>query len=225
MTGAAARGAGGECAMPIDDLIAGFRRHVIAAARDPGFVHHRWYVPYHLAIVERIAAEACDHYPEADRALVRTLVWLHDYGKIVDGAHEHDATLGAGRRRLLADGFPEPFVARAITCAARIDSREDLAGAPIEVQILSSADGAAHLVGPFFALWWYEHPGEPVERLLAENRRKALFDWGEKIVLPEIRAAFAARHRFLLEQCGDFPPAFLEGDDPTGRRGMAGRDG
>lgn len=120
-----------------------FREDVARAARDPGFIHHRWFVRYHLAIVERLALELCAIYPHADKNMVLVLVWLHDYGKILDRANEHEATLRAGR----------------------------------------------------------------------ENVDKALVDWRRKVVLPEVRAAFAGRHRLLLEHCGHFPPTFLGLDE------------
>jgi hypothetical protein len=166
-------------------------------------------VDYHLLIVERIADELCTRYPEADAMLVRALVWLHDYGKAIDRVNERVATVTRGRAALLAAGFPPKFAQQALWCYERHETHDTLADAPIEVQIASSADGAAHLVGPFYALWWYENPQRPITALLADNRRKALLDWERKMVLPEVRAAFAERHRLLLEQCGDFPVRFL----------------
>jgi hypothetical protein len=193
----------------MEAALARFREMAIAAARNPAFVHHRWYVEHHLLIVERIAGELCERYPEADATLVGVLVWLHDFGKAIDRVNERVATIARGRAALLAAGFPDEFARQALWCYERHEAHDTLADAPIEVRIASSADGAAHLVGPFYALWWYENPQRPIPALLADNRRKALFDWERKIVLPEVRAAFAERHRLLLEQCGDLPERFL----------------
>ena len=193
----------------MEAALARFRELAIHAARNPAFAHHRWYVDHHLAIVERIALELCAQYPQADETLVRVLVWLHDYGKAIDRVNERVATLTRGRAALLTAGFPPEFAQHALRCYERIENYATLASAPIEVQIVASADGAAHLVGPFYALYWYENPQRPIGALLAENRRKALFDWECKVTLPEVRAAFAARHRLLLEQCGDLPERFL----------------
>lgn len=193
----------------MEDALARFREMAIHAARNPAFVHHRWYVDYHLVIVERIALELCARYPEADETLVRALVWLHDYGKALDRVNERVATRTRGRAALLASGFPPDFVQHAIWCYERHETHDTLGDAPIEVQIVSSADGASHLVGPFYALWWYENPQRPIAALLADNQRKALLDWERKITLPEVRAAFADRHRHLLEQCGTLPDHFL----------------
>lgn len=193
----------------MEAALARFREMAITAARNPAFIHHRWYVDHHLLIVERIAGELCEHYPQADATLVNVLVWLHDYGKAIDRVNERVATITRGRAALLAAGFPAEFAHQALWCYERHETHDTLADAPIEVQIASSADGAAHLVGPFYALWWYENPQRPIATLLSDNRRKALLDWNRKIVLPEVRAAFADRHRHLLEQCGDLPEKFL----------------
>ena len=195
-----------------DRAIQRLRAAVVRAAQDPAFVHHAWFVPYHLEIVERLAAELCQRYPAADRGLVLVLVWLHDYGKIVDSARQYEMTAVAGRPLLRALGFPDAYVERALAYVHLLDRKQELERAPIEVQIVSSADGAAHLVGPFYALWWYEHPQKPIVELLEENRRKAYTDWHQKIVLPEVRAAFAQRYHDHLERCGAFPSAFIATD-------------
>ena len=193
----------------LTDALSRFREMAITAARNPAFIHHRWYVDHHLLIVERIAEELCARYPQADATLVCVLVWLHDYGKAIDRVNERVATLTRGRAALLASGFSADFVQQAMWCYERFETHATLPSAPLEVRIVSSADGAAHLVGPFYALWWYENPQRPIHVLLGDNRRKALLDWDHKIVLPEVRAAFAARHRLLLEMCGDLPAPFL----------------
>ncbi len=59
-----------------------FRKHVIKASQRKSFIHHRWFVEYHLLLVEKIAKELCQLYPKANKDIVLTLVWLHDYGKI-----------------------------------------------------------------------------------------------------------------------------------------------
>jgi len=196
---------------PTNELALAFRSHVLRLAQDPNFVHRRWYVEYHLEIVEKIAMELTNIYPEADRSFILVLVWLHDYGKLIDRDHEHELTLTEGRRALIEIGFPSTYCDRAVEYISLLDNsrRVDLTKAPIEVRIVSSADGCAHFAGPFFQIWLWENPERPLHELMKENRRKAEKDWARKIVLPEARAAFEGRYRIVCEQNGDLPGNYI----------------
>jgi len=179
------------------------------AAGDHNFIHHWWFVKYHLEIVEKIALELCGKYPKADKDLVILLVWLHDYGKIIDYKRQYEGTLIVGKKKLLEIGFPNEFVGKSISYIEIFDKKENLEDAPIEVQIVSSADGASHLTGPFYEIFWKEFHDWTYEELLSENKRKAIVDWEKKIVLPEIKEAFFERQKILLEHCNKLPEKYL----------------
>ena len=172
-----------------------------------------WYVKYHLELVERIANELLSVYTSADRELVQTLVWIHDYGKMITSVDDRKATLVQGRQMLLDIGFGTTFVDRVIEYVDIMDRNAsiDLRHSPIEVKIVSSADGCSHLVGPFFHLWFWENSTKPFEELMDSNRHKAEAAWERKIVLPEAREAFHARHQVVMELNGNLPEHFLTG--------------
>jgi len=65
----------------MNEKIEAWKAHVRQVSADASFVHHEWFVKWHLEIVERIALELCKKYPAADRELVEVMVWLHDYGR------------------------------------------------------------------------------------------------------------------------------------------------
>lgn len=198
------------------EKINAFKIHVRETSANPDFLHHKWFVKWHLEIVERIALELAEKYPEADRDLVEVMAWLHDYGKTLDYENQYQKTLTAGREKLTELGFPTAFVNRAVDGIELLDKKMelDLHDAPIEVQIVSSADGCSHLVGPFMFIFWNERSdqtfaGKEYEELMQLNLMKANKDWSRKIILPEAREAFEGRYRLVCEQAGQLPHKFL----------------
>ncbi len=193
-------------------LILKLKKHVLAESQNPNFKHYKWYLKYHLEIVERISLELCDIYKSADRDMVLLLVWLHDYEKILGSAKQEKMDYLKTKEKLIDFGFSKAMILKIISYLLIIDQKNDLdlKQAAIEVKIVSSADAASHLVGPFYQLWWYENPKKDYKELMADNMNKALVDWNKKIVLPEIKLAFKDRYELVLEQSGKIPNKFLE---------------
>lgn len=68
----------------------------------------------------------------------------------------------------------------------------------IETKIIASADAAAHYIGPFFALYWYENPSKSIESLIADNQKKLEKDQ-KKVLLPEVAKFLQPRMALLKE--------------------------
>ncbi len=192
------------------------KEKVIKEAQNPNFVHHQWYVKWHLQIVERLANELCEIYPNANKDLCFAMVWLHDYGKILAQRPENYdkgdfLTFTKGKELLLELGFSSEFTDSIISSLQNMERKmeEDLHFAPIEVQIVSSADAASHLIGPFMSLYWYENPNKSIEELLESGVKKAKKDWFRKVTLPEVKERFKERYLYLLENEGEFPEHYF----------------
>ena len=185
-------------------LISTLKQHLIEKASDPAFIHHKWFVKYHLEIVEKIALQLAKKYPSTDKDLLLTLVWMHDYGKIIEFNNQYNATHEKGAKFMQGIGFNNTFIETVLRHISALDKKKDLNKYPcIEVKIVSTADALSHLVGPFFALYWYENPDMPIQKIMKENLRKFNTDWEQKIVLPYIKRKYNSKRQSFLEMFSD----------------------
>ena len=194
----------------MENLIEQLKNKVTEESKNSNFLHNEWFAEYHLNIVEKIALELCDIYPATNREVVRTLVWIHDYGKILDMSRQHELN-NESEKLLLSLGFDVNFTKTVMDYLEIFESKmtADLNEAPIEVKIVSSADGASHLIGPFMSIYWKEFSHKTIPELLKANKDKLYKDWDRKIVLQEVKKAFQERHNLYLEISGDLPNKFL----------------
>lgn len=195
----------------VNRLINKLKQEVTKVSSNPNFIHHKWFVEFHLKIVEQLTNELCEIYLDADKNLSLILVWIHDYGKILGEREDLEKVIDLTRTLLVNLKFNKKDIDKCTKYLRIFESKMevDLHNAPIEVKIVSSADAASHLVGPFYSLWWLENPNKPFQDLMEDNKRKALKDWTRKVVLPEIKQAFYNRHQFILENSGETPKKFL----------------
>jgi hypothetical protein len=196
----------------VDNAYNKLKEQVILACQNPEFRHHDWFVTYHLEIVERIARELLQRYADCDRDMVLAMVWIHDYSKIINFNKQYDtALLQAGEKKLAECGYEAEFAQRVIEAVGVIDrSREvDLAKESLEIQIVASADAASHYVGPFIPLWWWENHQKSIADLQGDLKVKLAKDLERKMVLPEVKQAFAARIEAAKTIAGELPDQFL----------------
>lgn len=186
-----------------------FKNMVIQNFSRPDFRWREWMVDYHLRIVERIAMELCDAYPDADREVVLALVWFHDFGKPIDEKNERAVTATEGVKALSECGFEQAFIDKVVAAWELMEKKNelDLRTASIETQIVSSADGMSHFVGVFHSSYFAD--GDDFATTQKRLREKMEKDWERKIVLPEARAACELRYARARELLGEFPERFL----------------
>ncbi len=194
----------------MNEQIEKFRSIVIENFSRKDFKYHQWMIEYHLKIVERIAMELCDMYPDADRNVVQALVWLHDFGKPLNEENERALTLTEGPKAMRECGFSQEFIDAVIERWELMEKKNDIdiRTTPIETQIVSSADGASHFTGVFYASYFNED-GDDFATTQKELTEKIVKDWERKIVLPEVKRAFENRYRQARELLGEFPDRFL----------------
>ena len=176
---------------------------------NPDFTYHEWMFEHHLEIVHRIAIELCDIYTEADREVVEALVWFHDYGKSIDEENEREVTLTKGPEVMLECGFAPDFISKVLEYWELMEQKNeiDIRTTPIEVQIISTADGCSHFVGMFYPSFFGD--GHTIEVTKQHLREKIEQDWNRKIVLPDAREAFEARYLRAKELLGEYPERFI----------------
>lgn len=197
----------------MNDKIKKLKEEVVKASLNPNFIHYKWFAKYHLDIVYDISMELAGMHSECSKDLVEVIVWLHDYGKILDFDNQEEVLFTKGRELMKRIGFESSFVEKTIEYLKIFESKMelDLNKAPMEVKIVSSADAASHFFGPFFYLWWYENPEKDFEELMKDNIRKANKDWERKIVIPEVKELIINRYQYLLEQAGRLPSNYFSG--------------
>ena len=193
----------------MQDKIEKFKEIVIQNFSRADFEYHEWMVDYHLKIVERIAMELCDIYPDANRDIVQVLVWFHDFGKPFDDEKEREITLDKGSQALIDCGFEQDFIDKVVELWKLMEKKNeiDLHEAPIETKIISSADGASHFVGIFYPSYFGD--GDDFTTTQNKLKEKIRVDWERKMVLPEVKKAFADRYEKQKELYGEFPKSFL----------------
>lgn len=179
----------------MNELIDKLRAYISEKASSPDFVHHKWFVKWHLELVETLSKDMMKYYPDADETTLIVLGWMHDYGKIIDFANQYDPKHADEGKKILKDlGFDENFAEMIGESVKLFDKKEHLENESIEIRIVSSADACSHLIGPWISLYWHENPDKPFEEIMTENARKLGGEWELKVTIPEAIKAYQQLH-------------------------------
>lgn len=179
----------------MNELLDNLRAFITQKASNSEFAHHKWFIKWHLDLVETLSKDMMKYYPEADETTLIALSWMHDYGKIIDFANQYDIKYADQGKQVLKDlGFDEIFAEMIGESVKRFDKKENLENETIEIRIVSSADACSHLVGPWVSLYWYENPDKPFEDIMRENIRKMGGEWELKVTIPEAIKAYQQLH-------------------------------
>jgi hypothetical protein len=94
----------------MNELLDNLRAFITEKASDPDFVHHKWFIKWHLELVETLSKDMMKYYPEADEMTLIVLSWMHDYGKIIDFQNQYDLKYADEGKQVLKNlGFDEKF--------------------------------------------------------------------------------------------------------------------
>lgn len=179
----------------MEELLGHLRTFITEKATNPHFVHHKWFIKWHLEIVETLSRDMMRYYPEADKATLIALGWMHDYGKIIDYDTQYDHKhIEEGRQEMVRLGFDEAFATNIADSIKIFDKKDHLENESIEIRIVSSADACSHLIGPWVSLYWHENPEIPFETIMKENVRKLGGEWDLKVTIPEAIQAYQQLH-------------------------------
>ena len=183
----------------MEELLNSLKIFITEKSANPNFVHHKWFVKWHLEIVETLSRDMMKYYPEADEHTLITLSWMHDYGKIIDYDTQYEHShIEAGRQEMIRLGFDESFATKIAESVKIFDKKDHLENESIEIRIVSSADACSHLVGPWVSLYWHENPDVPFEDIMKENARKLGGEWSLKVTIPEAAQAYQQLHDDIM---------------------------
>ncbi len=134
-----------------------------------------WFLEAHIFKVLQNAEWLCEKFPEADKNMVRALVWLHDIIYFTDISKiDAHAGLGAVKAREMAaeigiDDLKAGVVFEAIACHS---CKGDKLPTTLEGKILATADAMAHFSPDFYLSLLID--GKQEKQTVAEFKKFAL---------------------------------------------------
>lgn len=160
------------------------------------FIHNEWYEKYHINVVLKIAIEITEEEGFVFNDDMRTIVWMHDYGKIFLCDKEYEKYY----KFLYSISLSKKWSRKIVSSIKEIDQKNRLNESDIVVKIISTADGISHIITPFYMFFWRENSTEKIDYILKENRRKLDIDWNKKIVMEKYKKRYLHHYLSLKQQ-------------------------
>jgi len=162
-----------------------------------------WFYQKHILVVEKLAMELCDNYPEANRDAVSLMVFLHDIGRADNHSENHDLYGSEYARKLLTKNqFSTNFI-DLVAEGCKTHSCDTFSKpTSLEGKILATADAMSHFHNGFYLQIFYswsqkideKHYPKLVKQQNFANLKKKLFekmdgDLNSKIFFTEAKEA------------------------------------
>ncbi len=152
-----------------------------------------WFYEDHILVVEKLAMELCDRYPEANRDAVTLMVFLHDVGRAGNHSKNHDLYGSEYARQLLTENEFSPAFVNLVVEGCKTHSCDDF-GQPVSLEgkILATADALSHFHHGFYLKIFYAWSQKSTDKQDFIHLKQKIFakmdrDLNSKIFFPEAK--------------------------------------
>lgn len=150
-----------------------------------------WFYKEHVLVVEKLALDLCDLYPNANRDVVTISVWFHDIGRAHGKNKDHDLYGADYARKILSkNGFDQNLIDLVSESCRTHSCSENGKPKSLEGRILATADGLSHYHNGFYLRilysWSNGNTGDYCD-LKKKLFKKMKRDLDEKIFFDEVR--------------------------------------
>ncbi len=165
------------------------------------------YLPRHVAMVEKWAQNILSDYPQVNKNVLLSSVWLHDIGLLYwDKETDHAVKSEAEAGRFLLEIGVAPDSIKAIAHCVRAHRGRDVQPNSLEAKILAAADSASHLTDINYLIQMSEGQRDyTMGKLERDYRDVSIFPKLKKVLTP----LYLAWKRLLLA----YPDTVMEISD------------
>ncbi len=150
-----------------------------------------WFYKEHILVVEKLALDLCDLYPEANRDAVILSVWFHDIGR-AHGHNENHDLYGANyaTKILTKNNLDKNFINTVSESCKTHSCHKNGYPTSIEGKILATADAVSHYHNGFYLrilYYWSKKNKSNYQNLKEKLFQKMKRDLNQKIFFDEVK--------------------------------------